>query len=74
YTAGEVGDSAQEASDEFKSLRSQKRFAALPVVAMGASLGTGAASEVFAATPAIQALILLVPTSTDVCNTFQKAS
>jgi dienelactone hydrolase len=74
YTAGEVPNAAQEAADEFKALRSQKRFASLPIVAMGASLGTAASAALFASSPDVRGLILLVPTSTDVCNAFQKAS
>lgn len=74
YTADQNLDAKQEALDLFASLHSQKRFAGIPMIAMGASLGTEAAAALFAQNEKLNALVLMVPTSTEVCDAFHKAN
>jgi alpha/beta superfamily hydrolase len=57
-----------EAKSALAGLRTRKELAKLPVILMGASLGTRAASRLFVADPQIAALVLMVPGSTEACK------
>lgn len=73
YTADQTLDSGELAEDAVKSLLSQKRFASTPIVALGASMGTVAAAQLFARDQRIKSLILIVPPSPMLCNDAEKA-
>lgn len=61
YSATGSTHYVEEARSAVAALRKQKALSALPVVAMGASLGTRAAVRWFAADPEVKALVLIVP-------------
>jgi pimeloyl-ACP methyl ester carboxylesterase len=62
------------AQSALKSLRGRKPLAAVPAIAIGASLGSKAASDWFAADSAVSALALIVPGGgSGACEAFIKA-
>lgn len=73
YTADQTLDAQIEAEDALKSLVSQKRFASTPILAMGASMGTVAAAQLFGDNQRVKALILLVPPSPMLCHDVENA-
>ena len=70
YTAVRGADLA-DAAAAFKALRTKTK---LPIVAMGASMGTSAAAHLFATEPSIRALIVIVPGDPAMCDVFAKSS
>ena len=74
YTATSADNVVEEAKKAVNSLRNQKEIASLPIVVMGASMGTKAASGLFAEQAEIRALILMVPGDAEnICQAFSKA-
>jgi hypothetical protein len=73
YTADQTLDAKDEAEDALKSLIAQKRFASTPIIAMGASMGTVAAAQLFAEDQRVKSLILIVPASPMLCHDVEKA-
>jgi dienelactone hydrolase len=65
YTAGTATNHIEAARAALKMLRARKEFVGTPVIATGASMGSGVAAELFAEDPSIRALILLVPGNAD---------
>ncbi|PWT87867.1 MAG: hypothetical protein C5B54_11575, partial [Acidobacteria bacterium] len=61
YTATHTNNLVDEAKKAIISLRNQKEIASLPIVVMGASMGTKAAADLFANQPDIRGMILIVP-------------
>jgi len=74
YTATSSADKMSEVKSAVKSLRSKKQLQSLPLVVMGASMGTRTAAQLFALDPAVKALILIVPGSPEICDYLKKAN
>ncbi len=74
YTNDNTMDIVTEARSALSVLRQRKEIAGIPVILMGASLGTFAASGLFAADPAVHGLVLIVPPSMEICGSLRKAA
>lgn len=74
YSATGSTNYVEEARSAVAALRKQKALAALPVAAMGASLGTRAAAQWFAADPEVKALVLIVPGDAVQCMQLAKSA
>jgi len=73
YTRDNTIDVVKEARSALAVLRQRKEIAGIPVVVMGASMGTSIASGLFAADTVIRGLVLIVPPSMEVCGSLRKA-
>jgi len=75
YTASKnTTELVAEARAALSALRKNKALANIPVYAAGASMGSRAASALFAADPQIRGLILIVPGGDQVCAAFAKSA
>ena len=74
YTSSNTTYIVREGQNALAALRGRKEVAGIPVILMGASRGTAAASRLFAADPAVRGLVLIVPVSLDLCESLQHAN
>jgi hypothetical protein len=73
FTAPRSGNILEVTENALLSLRKNPALQNVPVIAMGASMGTLTAAQWFASSSRVRALILIVPGSPDICS-FLKAS
>lgn len=73
FTAPPAGNIMEVTESALLSLRKNPALEDVPVIAMGASMGTLSAAKWFASSSKVRALILIVPGSPDICS-FLKAS
>lgn len=73
YTNNNTIDVVKEARSALAVLRRRKEIAGIPVIVMGASLGTYAASGLFAGDTSVRGLVLIVPPSMEVCGHLRNA-
>jgi len=74
YTSTRSPNFLEQAQNAIAELRKRKELANIPVIAMGASMGTPAAAALFGSSPQIRGLVLLVPGEAQFCTEFAKAS
>jgi dienelactone hydrolase len=74
YTRTKTKNFLTQATGALQELRKRNPLASIPCIAMGASMGTPEAAELFASSPQIKGLILLVPGSDNICKSFSQAN
>ena len=74
YTATRTPHVLEQSQNAVAELRKRKELAGIPLIAMGASMGTPAAASLFGSSPQVRALVLLVPAEAQFCSEFEKAS
>jgi len=74
YTNDNTMDVVNEARSALAVLRQRKEIAGIPVIVMGASMGTYTASGLFSADTAVRGVVLIVPPSMEVCEPLRKAA
>ena len=74
YTATRTPHVLEQSQNAVAELRKRKELAGIPLIAMGASMGTPAAASLFGSSPQVRALVLLVPGEAQFCSEFEKAS
>lgn len=68
FTAPRAGNILEVTENALSSLRKNPQLQDVPVIAMGASMGTLPAAQWFASNSKVRALILIVPGSPDICS------
>jgi predicted esterase len=74
YTSTRTPNFLEQAQNAVAELRKRKDLTNVPLIAMGASMGTPAAASLFGSSPQVRGLVLLVPGEAQFCSEFAKAS